>query len=201
AAALLTVSRSVPVLDDPRRAHFAVAPLLALDVLAAAGLAVQRWDLVAERPAHDTSGRVWMDPTGPDLVHEARSPGSGEPAWSPEPFEGELITVLAVGGEPVGARRHASLAARRAGEHDGLLRPEELPGLAAELARRAQRTLGVSSLEVDRRAGEAAAGESAPPAIVQVVAGPDLDRWDQDLEGNVAAAIAALLQTRIETPR
>lgn len=192
-SALRIAAETSPVLEHPRHAHLAVAPALALDQCARAGSKVHPWSLVAARPPGDD--RIWLDPGGPELRYAPRAPEPGEPAFAPEPFTGELLTVLVIDGQAVGARRHADAAAWKADVHEALVCGPEVPLRAAQAAIQAQRALGLTWAEVALRDAE------SEHSIVHMVPDAELGRWDSELSGAASTALAALLESRIGTPR
>ncbi len=183
-SALHTVARSVRMLDPPESADVAVAPLIALDRCADLGLAVQPWELVAQRPNED--GRAWFDPAGGDHWLASAAPAVGEPAWSPQPFTGEVLSVLTIGAEVVGARRFSDAAAWNAGKPEERIAPGELTASDRDTALAAQRALGLSWLQTDLV-------QLPHTAILRLHPGVDLGPWEHDMEGGPSTALVKLL--------
>lgn len=192
-SALWTVAESVPVIPHPRHAHLCVAPALALELCARAGLPAHPWTIGPRRPGADD--RVWLDVAGRDLRYEPREPELGEPAFTPEPFAGPVWTVLAIDQAVLGARRHADATAWCAGRTESLLSAVELPPAVEGLARRALAATGLPWLELALRP------DGDAPALVHLTPDPDLGRWDQDLAGAASQAAVALLESKLGVPR
>ena len=171
-SAIWIASRTVPVWNPPAAAHLAASPAVALERLAGAGLPVHPWAL---EPAPDAAGDgcLVMDATGRDRWHRPSRPAPGEPAIVLEPIRGEVLQLLVVGGEPVGARGR---------------RWEDVPPEAAGLATAAARALGLQIAAV------LVAAAPASSEIVAVEAGPDLADWNACLDGR----LAPLLLERLE---
>lgn len=192
-SALLCAAQSVPVLEDPRLAHLAIAPALGLERCARAGCAVHPWSLVSHRP--DGDERLWSDPGGRELRYEPRAPQVGGPALAPEPFEGEVSELLVVDGQVLAARRYGDPLAWRAAEPEALVPAPEIPAGAAQAAVAAQRALGLAWVEVALR------DVRADYTLLHLVPDSDLGRWDGEFSGTISDAIAALLESRTAIPR
>jgi hypothetical protein len=182
-SALHVAAQHARVMQPLGAAALATAPLTALDLCAAAGLDVRPWRMTAARPASPAA--AWLDLVGADAWTAPRTPAVGEPAWSPEPFDGAVLSLLVVGDELVGARRYADAQAWQDARSDGLAtQARENTRETAQLARRA---LGVDWLQVELL-------ESAERAqVLAAYVGPDLAAWDRDLRGAVASAFSKLL--------
>lgn len=185
-SALHALADAVRVVDAPAVAHLAVAPLAALGACAEAGLAVRPWGLALNGERSDTALR--LDPAGCDPWLAPRALEAAEAAWSPEPFDGPVLSLLAVGEEVVGARRYGSAESWERGSSAGLLPRSELEEADCAAALAAARALQLSWLQVDLRAGVAG------PEILRVQPGLELEAWDRDCEGAAASALAALLE-------
>jgi hypothetical protein len=184
-SALHTAAESVRTLDPPSAAELAVAPVLALERCARAGLRVRPWDLVPERPAGQE--RIWLDPAGSDPWLEPRHPDPGEPAFGPEPFDGPVLSLLAVGAELVAALRFDSAGDWALGRGAIGWHPGEIPPEARALALAAREALGLSWLRTDLFPRASGA------ELLRVVAGPDLCSFGPESETAVASALTALL--------
>jgi hypothetical protein len=190
-SALYAAAETTAVVQRPHSAHLAVAPLSALDACARAGLAVRAWKSV-DALDDSSDARVWLDPAGADLWYEPQSPTRGEPAWSPEPFDGAVLSLLVVGRQVAAARRFADAHAWR--ERDALPSAQPVASPAArELALRATLALELSWLQVDLLEVDGGA------QLLSVAAGPDLSAWDRDSNGAIAAALGSLLDDEVRS--
>lgn len=191
--ALYVAAERTRVLDHPSCAHYAAAPLLALDRCAAAGLAIHPWRMVALRPSDPRTpeprpseeGRIWLDLAGSDAWSAPGEPAPGEPGWSPEPFDGPVLSLLTVGGAVAGAKRYASAQAWSTGVEFDVASAGELD---LALALGAASALEVSWLQADLVL------DGTRPSLLSLAVGPALERWDHDLDGAVAAAFRAWLR-------
>jgi hypothetical protein len=185
AAAIPAVAEAGRVVNPPHATHLAASPAIALDGLESAGLAVHPWRLA---PAPDDAAeRLLLDAAGRDLWHEPGTPPPGEMAIEPDPFDGEILSILIAGGSPLGGLRHADGPAWLAGEQVAQLPPEEIPTAAAALAGDAVKRLGLDFAAV------ALILAAERPGLLWLDAGPDLAAWDEALEGRVAAGLADYL--------
>lgn len=183
-SALAATAESVPMVDPPELGHLAALPLFALAVLQEHGVPVQPHRLAPARPPEDARAsppRIWLDVAGPVRGYVPHAPAAGEPAWSPEPFAGPVLSVLVVGAHAVGALVSADAPAWEAGRSDGAIPAAELEPALCTLAESAARALGCHAAEVAlvRDAGtvlcaspgpawsrfEAALGASVPRAL------------------------------------
>jgi hypothetical protein len=182
-SALHVAAQHARVMQPLGAAALAAAPLTALDLCAAAGLDVRPWRMAAARPASPAA--AWLDLVGADAWTAPRTPAVGEPAWSPEPFDGAVLSLLVVGDEVVGARRYADAQAWQDARSDDLA--TKTSANTQEIAQLARRALGVDWLQVELL-------ESAERAqVLAACVGPDLAAWERDLRGAVASAFTKLL--------
>ncbi|MCC6405788.1 MAG: hypothetical protein IT453_01385 [Planctomycetes bacterium] len=180
-SAVLALAERVPVLNPPHAAELALAPVLALDALAARGFAVQPWRF----GPRDGAG-AWRDALGRVADYEPRMPEPGEPAWAPEPFDGALTTVFVAGDTIAASAEHRDLAAWSAeAAASSAIAPDRLSDELATLARRATAELGLAFAAVTLRVDGA--------SVVDVDAAPDLAAWDHARSGAIARAAADLL--------
>lgn len=183
-SAVLALAERAPVLNPPSAVEFVITPPLALDALAACGIAVRPW----RYGPRDDGARAWRDAIGRVVDYEPRAPAVGEVGWSPEPFDGTLTTVLVIGGAIVASAEHANLAAWiSASSANSARAPDGLADAAVALARRVSTELGLAFAAVTL------AGPTEAPSVVDVDAAPDLRAWDRAVDGEVARAVARSL--------
>ena len=184
-SAIRAAAESTRVVNPLQAVHLASFPAIALDQLEAAGLGVRPWRL---GPAPDeTEGRLLLDAAGRDLWHEPGSPAPGDAAIEPDPIQGELLSVLVAGEEPLGGLRYRNASSWAAGRPDAPLGAGEIPAAAAASSRAA-----LESLRIDFAAVTLIAEETRP-GLVWFDAGPDLAAWDRALDGRVAAGLVDYL--------
>ncbi|MCK6445307.1 MAG: hypothetical protein L6Q99_02850 [Planctomycetes bacterium] len=169
-AALRLAAKRVRFANDPTRAaELAMAPALALERLANAGVPVRPWRI--GRTAAQSGCRVGLNaPRGLELASSAT-------CLDVEVGPRGVATHFALGGEWLAATAdHAELAplARSVRLADGA------PAAERELVVRALAALGL----------EFGAVHVADGAIAFVEAGVDLDLWDAATDGRVATALA-----------
>ena len=150
-SALAVTAERVPMVDPPELGHLAALPLFTLALLAEHGVPVQPYQLVPARPPEDARAspqRIWLDVAGPVSGYAPGAPAAGEPAWSPEPFTGPVLSVLVVGARAVGALVSADATDWAAGHSDGAVPAAELEPALGALAESAARALGCHAAEV-----------------------------------------------------
>jgi len=210
-SAILSVALTRPVVNSPAAAHLAVAPTIALDRLAQAGLAVHPWRLGPAPGGPVAAGAAVVDAAGRDRWHEPRVPREGQPAVLIEPLAGcdtgeaEVLQLLVLGGRVAGALAYPDPGAWSTGTAgrtiDGetvsrtLDRPEALAvqaaaGLGLDMA-------AIALSHVPGSSDDPGADGDIPPTVMWVDAGPDLASWDRALDGRAAAALAAHLATLV----
>ncbi len=198
-AALQVAAETVPALNPIGAAHLAVAPAVALDLLAARGLPVQPWRIASfDAPGAAAAAAVdpvAVDAAGRDRWHQPAALPAAAPRLSFDGYAGAVVEVLVVGGEAIGARswtHAAAWAAVRNGEREQAADPDA--GTACDPAPWAQ--LGcaaTAALALEMAAVSVAAEPRASAAIMLVDAAPDLDAWERLLDGAVSAALARRL--------
>ena len=202
-SALSVVADAVPTINPPSTVHMAVSPAIALERLAAAGIAVHPWSLGPAPPPGDPGGGLVMDACGRDRWHEPLRPDEGEPSIMIEPFTGEVVTFLMIGDTCSGAARHGTggewivrhggngasgaeepgTGADDAARREILSDPESY-GEALGIAKQAIAALGLGFAAVSVLAG------ASRPEVLLVEASPDLAAWNRMLDGRAAAALA-----------
>jgi len=185
ASAILAADSRGHVVNPPGAGHLAASPLIALNGLEQAGLAVHPWRL-APAP-EDAAARTLLDPAGRDLWHTPERPLPGEMAVEPAPIPGEVLSLLIAGGRPLGGLRFAGADSWLARTAVASLAPDEIPAAATERAVEAVGALGLAFAEV-----------SLLPAgntfrLLWFDAGADLADWDARSEGRIAPGLADLL--------
>lgn len=188
-SAILAAAEVRPVVNPPAAAHLAISPSIALDRLALEEIPVHPWRIEPAPPEKLSTAGFVLDACGRDRWHVPRRPAAGEAALVIEPFTGEVVTCIVVGGMSVGAIRYDS------GElwvkwHEGEGIAGEVTDSvpeAADLASRAAAALGLGYAAVSIRTG------ASPYTVVLCEAGPDLDAWNRMLDGRLARALAGHL--------
>lgn len=201
-SALLVAGDRVPVVNPPKAAQMAASPSIALDRLVGRGLPVNRWELGPAPPREGSGGGIVLDSCGRERWHNPGRPGEGGHALILEPFQGEAVVFLVVGGRCVGALRFPdgeswarwcdSSDVGETARPELVADPESLPG-AADLARRTAEALGLGFAAVSIGSG------SARPSVLLCEVSPDLAAWDGLLEGCAAAAMAEHLVSIVPT--
>jgi len=184
ASALAVAAERATAVNPPASAHLAVAPVTALDALAAGGFPVAPWRVgPAREPAelHCCS----LDPVGRDLWHPAgRRPPDAMRLVFPD-LAGPVIEMLVVGPDVVGHRRWIDAAAWPEGGPD-TVGPAALAGPAG-LAVRAASALALETARV-------VCTDADPGArLLLVDAAPDWEEWDVRLGGAPASFLARRL--------
>lgn len=193
-SALATLAECAPMANAPASAELALAPVLALDRLAARDVAVHGWHY---GPRVD-DGLAWRDGVGRLLDYEPASPALGELAWRPEAFgdpTSELATWLVIGDRVAGVARSATLQEWTHTWSDAhrtlaLAADAALDDAFAALALRATRELELVFAAVTL------VRERDVPRVVDVDVAPDFVRWDHALDGGASAACARWLVSR-----
>ena len=187
-SALCTAAERVPAIDPPAAAHLAALPLLALSLLAERGVRVQPWSLGPPEPG---AGGVRLDPLGACRGYRPAPPAEGAPAWMPEAFDGDVLSVLVVGSEIAGALAFAGAADWAAGRASGAVPAPELEAGPAAAALAAARALATQAAQVDL--------VRATSAVLHARPGPDWSRFEAALGPAVPRALwqhARTLETR-----
>lgn len=177
-AALHTAALRVPTFDPPESARWSALPTAALAELAHAGLDVHPW-VAAPLPEHIDERALWFDVAGDGAGDASAPPSVGAPAWSPEPFDGPIETVVVAGERVVGGARWRGAREWARNELASALVARDVAAPLSSLAARAARALRVTNLELDTSAG----------AVLRARVGADLARWDAALSGAVLEAI------------
>jgi len=183
-AALATAAEQVTVVNPPASVHLAVAPTVALDRLARAGLPVAPWS-VGPAPGPDETPSAVLDATGRDRWHPAGPLPPDAPRLALAPGPGAVTELLVVGGEIAGARQWPDTRGWAAA--DPSAEPDPIPAPPADLARRATIALDLEVLQIACRTD----GEES--AVLLADAAPDLAAWDSHLAGAPAAILARRL--------
>ncbi len=189
-AAMSVAGASVPVLNPVGTFHLAVAPTVALDRLAAAGLPVHQWRVTCSTPS---PGELTIDAVGHDRWHRPTAVPAGSPRLCFAPAAGAVMELLLIGGD-VAAARHWTQAAdwTRSNERPQaatLARFVESTEVSAPLVALGRRCAAVLELEILQVACLEGGQEPAVlPAVLLADAAPDLAAWDVPAAGHKAAA-------------
>ncbi len=165
-SAVLAAAESVRTVNPPRAAHLAASPALALDALAAAGVAVQPWRLAATPADAERADVLVFDAAGRDYWHAPSEPAPGDPALLVERPAVSALTYLVLGDAI-----------------PGMTCPEPV----ATVVRAAIHTLGLTCGAVT------VAPLPDGPRVVAIEPGPDLAAFDARLEGRVVPLLADAL--------
>lgn len=107
-SAILAAAEVRPVINPPASAHLAVSPSIALDRLAREGILVHPWSLEPAPPRDRAGAGFVLDACWLDRWHSPTRPRVGEPSLVLEPFPGEVVSFIVVGGKSAGALRYPS---------------------------------------------------------------------------------------------